>query len=162
MKLKIAYLFITQIWLTGKEKFSKLSAIPALPWKTPLQHLPTSRYQRNSLVIEKINLNSCLKLAQNIHCLKLNYYGDYFGSAISLSTDKSLCVAVPTLPSMPAHFPIALRLLLLSGKPHINLLNKQNRLQTEVLEGLQHLSFSGVDLARLLFEKLALLQYYRL
>ena len=28
-----------------------------------------------------------------------------------------------------------------------------NRLQTEVLEGLQHLSFSGVDLARLLFEK---------
>lgn len=53
-----------------ERKFSKLSAIPALPWKTPLQHLPTSRYQRNSLVIEKINLNSCLKLAQNIHCLK--------------------------------------------------------------------------------------------
>ena len=55
--------------------------------------------------------------------------------------------------SMPDHFLIALRLLLLSGKLQINLLNKQNRLQTEVLEGLQHLSFSGVDLARLLFEK---------
>ena len=108
-----------------ERKFSKLSAIPALPWKTPLQHLPTSRYQRNSLVIEKINLNSCLKLAQNIHCLKLNYYGDYFGSAISLEHGQISMRCCSYTSPMPAHFPIALRLLLLSGKPHINLLNKQ-------------------------------------
>ncbi len=29
-----------------ERKFPKLSAIPAFPWKTPLRHLPTSRYQR--------------------------------------------------------------------------------------------------------------------
>ena len=109
-----------------ERKFSKLSAIPTLPWKTPLQHLPTSRYQRNSLVIEKDQFKQLSKIGAKHSLFKNSVIMALILEVLShWSTDKSLCVAVPTLPSMPDHFPIALRLLLLSGKLQINLLNKQ-------------------------------------
>ena len=78
------------------------------------------------------------------------------------STDKSLCVAVPTLPLYAGPFSNSSTFIAVEWKTSDQFAEQANRLQTEVLEGLQHLSFSGVDLARLLFEKLALLQYYRL
>ena len=109
-----------------ERKFSKLSAIPALPWKTPLQHLPTSRYQRNSLVIEKDQFKQLSKIGAKHSLFKNSVIMAIILEVLShWNTDKSLCVAVPTLPSMPDHFPIVLRLLLLSGKLQINLLNKQ-------------------------------------
>lgn len=137
-----------------ERKFSKLSAIPALPWKTPLQHLPTSRYQRKSLVIEKDQFKQLSKIGAKHSLFKNSIIMAIILEVLShWSTDKSLCVAVPTLPLYAGPFSNSSTFIAVEWKTSHQFAEQANRLQTEVLEGLQHLSFSGVDLARLLFEK---------
>lgn len=137
-----------------ERKFSKLSAIPALPWKTPLQHLPTSRYQRNSLVIEKDQFKQLSKIGAKHSLFKNSVIMAIILEVLShWNTDKSLCVAVPTLPLYAGPFSNSSTFIAVEWKASDQFAEQANRLQTEVLEGLQYLSFSGVDLARLLFEK---------
>ncbi|MBV6574177.1 peptide synthetase, partial [Acinetobacter baumannii] len=61
--------------------------------------------------------------------------------------------AVPTLPLYAGPFSNSSTFIAVEWKTSDQFAEQVNRLQTEVLEGLQHLLFSGVDLARLLFEK---------
>ncbi|MDH0562390.1 condensation domain-containing protein [Acinetobacter courvalinii] len=137
-----------------ERKFSRLSAIPALPWKMPLQHLTTSRYQRNTLIIEKDQFKQLSKIGAKHSLFKNSILMAIILEVLShWSTEKSLCVAVPTLPLYAGPFSNSSTFIAVEWKTSDQFAEQANRLQTDVLEGLQHLSFSGVDLARLLFEK---------
>ncbi|MFI7918486.1 peptide synthetase, partial [Acinetobacter baumannii] len=88
-----------------ERKFSKLSAIPAFPWKTPLQHLPTSRYQRKSLVIEKDQFKQLSKIGAKHSLFKNSIIMAIILEVLShWSTVKSLCVAVAAPPLYAAAF----------------------------------------------------------
>ena len=101
-------------------------------------------------------------MAQNIHCLKTQLLWRLFWKCYLIGARTNLyALLFLHFPSMPT-FSNSSTFIAVEWKTSHQFAEQANRLQTEVLEGLQHLSFSGVDLARLLFEKLALLQYYRL
>ncbi len=137
-----------------EEKFSKLTDIPQLPWTTPLQQLMTSRYQRKNLIITKDQFKKLSKIGAKHSLFKNSVIMSVILQVLShWSTNQALCVAIPTLPLYKGPFVNSSTFIAVEWKHTAQFVQQANQLQTEILAGLQHLSFSGVDLARLLFEK---------
>ncbi|SUU16411.1 acinetobactin biosynthesis protein [Acinetobacter haemolyticus] len=137
-----------------EEKFSRLTDIPQLPWTTPLQQLMTSRYQRKKLIIAKDQFKKLSKIGAKHSLFKNSVIMSVILQVLShWSTNRALCVAIPTLPLYTGPFVNSSTFIAVEWKYTAQFVQQANQLQTEILAGLQHLSFSGVDLARLLFEK---------
>ncbi len=137
-----------------KEKFSRLAGIPQLPWTTPLQQLMTSHYQRKSLIIAKDQFKQLSRIGAKHSLFKNSVIMAVILEVLShWNTDRALCVAIPTLPLYTGPFSNSSTFIAVEWKHAEQFIQQASYLQTEILEGLQHLSFSGVDLARLLFEK---------
>jgi len=67
---------------------------------------------------------------------------------------KELCVAVPVMPLHAETFSSSSTFIAIGWDINSDsLTDRAARLQADVLEGLNHLSFSGVDLTRILFEQ---------
>jgi hypothetical protein len=77
------------------------------------------------------------------------------------STDKSLCVAVPTLPLCRTIFNSS-TFIAVEWKTSDQFAEQANRLQTEVLEVYSIFHFQALISLDYYLKKLALLQYYRL
>jgi hypothetical protein len=145
-----------------ERKFSKLSAIPALPWKTPLTAFTDFRYQRNSLVIEKDQFKQLSKIGAKHSLFKNSIIMAIILEVLShWSTDKSLCVAVPTLPLCRTIFNSS-TFIAVEWKTSDQFAEQANRLQTEVLEVYSIFHFQALISLDYYLKKLALLQYYRL
>ena len=137
-----------------KDKLIEVNDTAQLPWSIPLAQLNTSRYERQSLTInsevfEKVRRTGAkqgLFLNSTIMALILEVLSHW-------NARRSLCVAVPVMPLHAELFSSSSTFIAIRWDiSHDSFAKRAAKLQSDVLEGLNHLSFSGVDLTRLLFE----------
>lgn len=134
-----------------KNKLSPECAPPSLPWKQRLESINTSRYQRESIVIEKSVLTK-LTMVSAANSLFLN-------STLSALIVEGLSYWT-TEQEMRIGFPVVIPhsdtplgndstfVILEYRKNEGTLLARAKNMQNDMLEALDHLDFSGVDINR--------------
>ncbi|MFK3943456.1 amino acid adenylation domain-containing protein [Pseudomonas monteilii] len=136
-------------------KLATVTGVPRLPWTRPLEQVSQSRYQRQRLRLPKADFAALCRLGA-----RQGLFNHATLTAVVLEVlshwlrDGDLCVAMPVAP--PSDAALANRSSFLAvnwARASGDFAVRAAALQTDVLEGLQHLAFSGVDLARLLFER---------
>ncbi|MBA1190428.1 amino acid adenylation domain-containing protein [Pseudomonas entomophila] len=136
-------------------KLAPVTGVPRLPWARPLEQLGSSRYQRQRLRLPKADFAALCRLGA-----RQGLFNHATLTAVVLDVlshwlrDGDLCVAMPV--AAPSEAALANRSSFLAinwARASGDFAKRAAALQTDVLEGLQHLAFSGVDLARLLFER---------
>ena len=137
-----------------KTKLAAVSGAPRLPWIIPLEQVGASRYERQSLLVPKAAFSALCKVGARQRLFKNTTLMALVMEVLSHWLDEGgLCVAVPVAPQTGGAF--ANRSSFIAVNWNVDpdgFAERAAKLQVDVLEGLQHLSFSGVDLARLLFE----------
>ncbi|MBE0406279.1 peptide synthetase [Psychrobacter sp. FME5] len=141
------------------QKLSNVTNVPALPWIRPLNELGAAHFVRRSLVVPADTFRQLGKIGAKQGLFKNSVIMALILELLSqvqtqVQVQQSIVVAVPVLPLYTG--------TLVNNSTFIavewavgtkNFIQQASSLQVDVLESLQHLSFSGVDLARLLFEK---------
>ena len=137
-----------------KTKLAAVSGAPRLPWITPLDQVGTSRYERQSLLVPKAAFGAFCKLGARQRLFKNTTLMAMVLDGLSHWLDEGdLCVEVPVAPQARGAFAKRSSFIAVNWSVDPNsFAERAAKLQVDVLEGLQHLGFSGVDLARLLFE----------
>ena len=132
-------------------KLNPECAPPSLPWKQRLDNIKASRYQRESLVIEKSTIAQ-LTMVSAANSLFLN-------SALSALILEGMSYWT-TEQEMRVGFPVAIPqsdkplgngstfVVLEYRKNEGSLLQRAQSMQNDMLEALEHLDFSGVDINR--------------
>lgn len=142
-------------------KLEAIVATPRLPWKQPFDRIATARYERQSIVVSRAAF-----LALSAAGAKQGLFRNSAITAILLeilsrwsteedSDAQGLCVGIPVAPWGGGAFSnrssfIAVRWL--TGKG--TLAGRATNLQIDILNGLDHLAFSGVDISRQLYEQI--------
>lgn len=130
---------------------------PRLPWLRPLEGIRASRYRRERIVVPRAQLTALSRLGA-----RQQLFRNSILSAVILDVLARWCEEGPVTVAVPVAPPqdggpgngstfIPLRYDAAEG----TLEERARRLQTAILEGLEHLSFSGVDLNRLLLGRSA-------
>ncbi len=128
--------------------------IPKLPWCTPLDSIATSLYRRQSLHIDREKFQQLSKIGACKGLFKNSLIMALVLEILSQrTTDQTLAVGVPVLPLYDGAFSNQSTFIVSTWQQTANFVEHAVQLQKSVLESLQHLAFSGVDLARMLFEK---------
>ncbi|BCL72247.1 hypothetical protein TUMSATVNIG1_42150 [Vibrio nigripulchritudo] len=134
-----------------ENKLNPECAPPSLPWKQRLENIKASRYQRESIVIEK-SMVTQLTMASAANSLFLN-------SALSALILEGMSYWT-TEQEMRVGFPVAIPqndrplgndstfVILEYRKNEGTLLERARSMQSDMLEALDHLDFSGVDINR--------------
>ncbi|WP_407866748.1 amino acid adenylation domain-containing protein [Phyllobacterium phragmitis] len=134
----------------GKLQF--FEGAPQLPWKKPLESIKTSRYERQSLVIGRESVTKISRIGARQHLFKNTTLTAVVLEALSRWLNEgALCVGVPVAPE--AGGPFANRSTFIAVNWDIrqgSFADRARALQGDILEGLEHLSFSGIDINRLL------------
>ncbi|MCE2573067.1 amino acid adenylation domain-containing protein [Motilimonas eburnea] len=135
-------------WL---DKLNPECAPPALPWKQRLDQITGSRYQRESIVIDKSRLTQ-LTMVGATHSLFLN-------STLSALILEGMSYWTSEQ-EMRVGFPVAIPqsdrplgndstfVMLEYRKNEGSLLERAQGMQNDMLEALEHLDFSGIDINR--------------
>ncbi|MCG7488016.1 condensation domain-containing protein [Vibrio sp. Of14-4] len=139
-------------WL---KKLSSVEGPIDFPWKKPLELISRSRYQRQSLEINKDTVKKLIRVGGKQGLYKNTVMMAAAMEALAVYVnDGKLCVAVPVLPMMTASYSSQSSFIALQWEGHLeSFVQRAISLQSDTLEGLGHLSFSGVDLARILFDR---------
>lgn len=137
------------------ERLAAVGSAPRLPWRVPLDQVAASRYARQSLQVPKASFAALCKAGARQRLFKNSALMAVVLEVLSRwVSDGELCVAVPVAPQTDAAFANRSSFIAVNWPlGEASLAERAARLQVDVLEGLQHLAFSGVDLARLLFER---------
>ncbi|APC19014.1 peptide synthetase [Pseudomonas frederiksbergensis] len=137
-----------------KAKLASVSGAPRLPWITALDQVGASRYERQSLLVPKAAFSAFCKLGARQRLFKNSTLMALVLEVLSHWVDEGgLCVAVPVAPQTSGAFANRSSFIAVNWNSDSDgFAQRATQLQVDVLEGLQHLVFSGVDLARLLFE----------
>ncbi|WP_231570245.1 MULTISPECIES: amino acid adenylation domain-containing protein [Pseudomonas] len=140
--------------LYWKTKLAAVSGAPRLPWRVPLDQVGAARYSRQSRQVPKEVFDVFCKLGARQRLFKNSALMALVLEVLSHWLDEGgLCVAVPVAPPTAGAFANRSSFIAINGgEAQGSFTERAARLQVDVLEGLQHLAFSGVDLARLLFE----------
>jgi amino acid adenylation domain-containing protein len=127
-----------------------------LPWLTPLQQISTSRYRRETRCVDAAQRRG-LRRAAAKDKLFLNSLLSFvvLEVLVRFTPEMHLCVGLPTAPALEqtglgnrASF-IVVDHDARIGTPH----ERAAALQTKTMNGLSHMGFSGVDLARQLLSQ---------
>ena len=137
-----------------KAKLAAVSGAPRLPWTTPLDQVGASRYERQSLLVPKPAFSAFCKLGARQRLFKNSTLMALVLEVLSHWVDEGdLCVAVPVAPQTTGAFANRSSFIAINWSTEPGgFAQRATQLQVDVLEGLQHLAFSGVDIARWLFE----------
>ncbi|WP_296251445.1 amino acid adenylation domain-containing protein [Pseudomonas sp. UBA4194] len=137
-----------------RAKLATVTGPPRLPWKRPLEQLGASTYRRQSLQVPKAEFATLCKLGAQHRLFKNSALMALILEVLAHWLDEGdLCVAVPVAPPSSAEFANRSSFIAVNWQATAqDFPSRAATLQADVLEGLQHLAFSGVDLARLLFE----------
>ena len=137
------------------EKLAHITQPPKLPWIKPLDQLGIAHFERQSLVIPKASFRQVCRVGAKQSLFKNSVIMSLILKLLaSWSSEHSVYVAIPVLPLYSGSFSNNSTFITVEWQSSTDAFDQQaSKLQSDVLEGLQHLSFSGVDLARLLFEK---------
>lgn len=137
-----------------KTKLADVTGAPRLPWRVPLDQVRASRYERQSRQVPKAVFNGFCKLGARQRLFKNSALMALVMEVLSHWLDEGdLCVAVPVAPQTGGAFANRSSFIAINrSEAPGTFTERAAKLQVDVLEGLQHLAYSGVDLARLLFE----------
>lgn len=137
-----------------KTKLTDVTGAPRLPWRVPLDQVRASRYERQSRQVPKAVFNAFCKLGARQRLFKNSALMALVMEVLSHWLDEGgLCVAVPVAPQTGGAFANRSSFIAINrSQAPSTFTERAAKLQVDVLEGLQHLAYSGVDLARLLFE----------
>ncbi|WP_218966122.1 condensation domain-containing protein [Snodgrassella alvi] len=138
-----------------KQRLQEVTSIPQLPWKQPLATLMTSVYTRQSAMLPKQTLQTLCQFGCRQGLFKNSLLMALILAVLNRwqQTPALLSVAVPVLPLYEGELSNQSTFIVTTWAPTAAFIEQARKLQTDTLEGLQHLAFSGVDLARLLFEQ---------
>ncbi|WP_456296009.1 amino acid adenylation domain-containing protein [Vibrio sp. AK197] len=140
-----------------QQKLSDVTDAPHLPWKMPLVSIRNATYQRQSIAIDKAQLMSLTRVGAGERLFQNSLL-----SALLLETlaqwrtdETPLCVGVPVaIPDPNKALTNDSTFVTVVYQPnHGSFIDRAKQLQQDVMNGLEHLQFSGVDLARLLLSK---------
>ena len=137
-----------------KTKLAAVSGVPRLPWRVPLDQVRASRYERQSRQVPMAQFKAFCKLGARQRLFKNSALMALVLEVLSHWVEEGgLCVAVPVAPQTGGAFANRSSFIAINRcDAPSTFAERAAKLQVDVLEGLQHLAFSGVDLARLLFE----------
>lgn len=138
-----------------KAKLSMMNGTARLPWTTPLTELNTSRYERQSLTISPEKFKQLYRTGAKQGLFKNStIMALVLEVLVHWNNRQELCVAVPVMPLHAETFSSSSTFIAISWDiNNDSLTDRAARLQADILEGLNHLSFSGVDLTRIVFEQ---------
>ncbi len=139
-----------------QKKLSAVTEAPVLQWKKPLESVRCSIYQRKSVTISKAQLLQLTKVAAQERLFQNSVLSSLLIEVLSLwSNQPALCIGLPVAIPNPnkalsndSSFIAVNYQLDASG-----FINRAKKFQQDVMEGLEHLTFSGVDLNRHLLSK---------
>ena len=138
-----------------KSKLRAYENAPQLPWKKPLGAIKTSRYQRDNLTIDRERFRTLKRVGA-----KSGLFQNTVLSAIVLEvlsfwlSEGALCAGIPAAPNAGDVYANRSTFFAVNWDTRNDgsLSEHASRLQANVLEGLQHLSFSGVEINRFLLD----------
>lgn len=138
-----------------EHKLAGVTGPPCLPWTQPLEQIASSRYARQRLRIPAPVFAALGKLGARQRLFKHATLTAVVLEVLShWVREGDLCVAMPVaIPNQSAFANHSSFIAVNWSRACGSFTQRAARLQTDVLEGLQHLAFSGVDLARQLFER---------
>lgn len=134
------------------EKLEGAEVPSQLPWKAPLETIAVSRYSRQSLTVEKQRFTAFSRSGAKERLFKNSALTAVILDVLSLWLNEgALVVGIPVAPQVEGAFAnrssfIAVKWDAAKG----DFAERAAALQTDVLEGLNHLAFSGIDLNRIL------------
>ncbi|MRH94556.1 non-ribosomal peptide synthetase [Agrobacterium tumefaciens] len=134
------------------EKLEGAEVPSQLPWKAPLETIAVSRYSRQSLTVEKQRFTAFSRIGAKERLFKNSALTAVILDVLSLWLNEgALVVGIPVAPQVEGTFAnrssfIAVKWDAAKG----DFVERAAALQTDVLEGLNHLAFSGIDLNRIL------------
>ncbi|MFK3779678.1 amino acid adenylation domain-containing protein [Agrobacterium sp. NPDC089420] len=134
------------------EKLKNAEVPSQLPWKAPLETIAVSRYSRRSLTVEKQRFAVFSRIGAKERLFKNSALTAVILDVLSRWLNEgALVVGIPVAPQVEGAFAnrssfIAVQWNAAEG----DFAKRAAGLQTDVLEGLNHLAFSGIDLNRVL------------
>lgn len=139
-----------------KTKLQGYEGAPRLPWKQPLENIRTSRYDREKLTVDADRFRTLSRLGA-----KNGLFRNTALSAVILEVvshwlgEGSLHVGIPAAPQAGGAYTNKSTFFAVAwdGPSAGDLPARAQTLQENVLEGLDHLSFSGVDINRFLLDR---------
>ncbi len=126
-----------------------------LPWLKPLASIKASRYRREHLMIPREHLTALSRLGAQHGLFRNAILSTLILDVLARWCEEgTMCVAVPVaLPQAGQLSNASSFIPLLYDPTSGSLEDRARRVQTSILEGLEHLAFSGVDLNRLLLSR---------
>lgn len=134
------------------EKLKDAEVPSQLPWKAPLETIPTSRYSRQSVIVEKQHFTAFSRIGAKERLFKNSALTAVILDVLSLWLNEgALVVGIPVAPQVEGAFANRSSFIAVQWDAARNCFAERAAgLQTDVLEGLNHLAFSGIDLNRVL------------
>lgn len=138
-----------------QQRLQAIHSIAQLPWKQPLATLVTSRYARQSASVSEPVFRALCRMGAQQGLFKNSLLTALILAVLSRGqqTAELLSVAVPVLPLYEGALSNQSTFIVSTWEAEAGFIEQAEKLQSDTLEGLQHLTFSGVELARLLFEQ---------
>lgn len=139
-----------------RDKLQDVITPSTLPWRVPLATIASSRYHRACLVIPRDTLKQLSRLASPHALLRNSLLSTLLlDTLVQWTTDGELCVGVPVaFPSADGSLGNASSFMALRYScAGADFIQRAQALQEDVLSSLNHLAFSGVDLARQLLSQ---------
>ncbi|MDD0975289.1 amino acid adenylation domain-containing protein [Pseudomonas fontis] len=135
-------------------KLAAVTGAPRLPWTIPLEQVGASRYERQRLLVPKQTFAALCKVGAHQRLFKNSALMAVVLEVLSHWVHEGdLCVAVPVAAQTSAAFANRSSFIAVNwATAGDTFAQRAAALQVDVMEGLQHLAYSGVDLARQLFE----------
>ncbi|WP_245269554.1 amino acid adenylation domain-containing protein [Allorhizobium undicola] len=136
------------------EKLAATGGPPQLPYLQPPEKIATSRYDRQSLTLSKETGTSLLRAGAKAGLFANSILTALLLEALShFLSEGTLTVGLPVAPQGGPGLPLQNRSSFIAldwRAREDDFARRAARLQQDVLEGLDHLAFSGIDLNRLL------------
>jgi amino acid adenylation domain-containing protein len=136
-----------------RHKLQGVTPGPRLPWRVPLEQIRQSRYARASQVVPREQWVALSKLGARQQLFKNSVIMALALEVLShWLSEGDLLVAVPVAPPPSAALANHSSFIALNwARAGDDFIARAAALQVDVMQGLQHLAYSGVDLARQLY-----------
>lgn len=133
-------------------KLENVDGPPQLPWTKPLETIKSSRYARESLTIERERFARFARIGARQRLFKNSAVTAVVLEILSCWLNEgALCVGVPVAPQTSGALANRSSFIAVTWDASKgNFTERAEALQSDVMEGLDHLAYSGIDLSRLL------------
>jgi amino acid adenylation domain-containing protein len=133
-------------------KLENVDGPPQLPWTKPLETIKSSRYARESLTIERERFARIARIGARQRLFKNSAVSAVVLEVVSCWLNEgALCVGVPVAPQTSGALANRSSFIAVTWDANKgSFTERAEALQSDVMEGLDHLAYSGIDLSRLL------------